>query len=354
MDSLAFRSLSTGEGAALTRPFSVDEVRRAVWDCENYKSPGPDGINFGFIKEFWDTMKEDVMRFLVEFHRNGRLAKGINSTFIALIPKVDNPQCLHDFRPISLVGSLYKILAKVLANRLRGVIGSVISDTQSAFIKGRQILDGILVANEVVDEARRSKKELILFKVDFEKAYDSIDFDYLDEVMRNMGFPTLWRKWINECIRTATAFVLVNGSPTNEFSLERGLRQGDPLSPFLFLLAAEGFHVLMESLNLNDLFVGYTVGRSDVTVVSHLQFADDTLIMGVKSWANIRSMRVILLLFEALSGLKVNFSKSHLVGVNVALSWLSEAASMLSCKVGAIPFVYLGLPIGGNARRIPF
>jgi len=252
------------------------------------------------------------------------------------------------------VGSLYKILAKVLANRLRGVIGSVISDTQSAFIKGRQILDGILVANEIVDEARRSKKELILFKVDFEKAYDSIDFDYLDEVMRNMGFPTLWRKWINECIRTATASVLVNGSPTDEFSLGRGLRQGDPLSPFLFLLAAEGFHVLMESLKVNDLFVGYTVGRSDMTVVSHLQFADDTLILGVKSWANIRSMRAILLLFEALSGLKVNFSKSHLVGVNVAMSWLSEAASMLSCKVGAILFVYLGLPISGNVRRISF
>ena len=87
MDSLAFCSLSAGEGAALTRPFSVDEVRIAVWDCENYKSPGPDGINFGFIKEFWDTMKEDVMRFLVEFHRNGRLAQGINSTFITLIPK---------------------------------------------------------------------------------------------------------------------------------------------------------------------------------------------------------------------------------------------------------------------------
>jgi len=320
MDSLAFRSLSTEEGATLTRPFSVDEVRRAVWDCENYKSPGPDGINFGFIKEFWDTLKDDVMRFLGEFHRNGKLARGINSTFIALIPKIDNPQCLHDFRPISLVSSLYKILAKVLANRLCGVIGSVISDSQSAFIKGRQILDGILVANEIVDEARRSKKELILFKVDFEKAYDSIDFDYLDEVMKKMGFPTLWRKWINECIRTATASVLVNGSPTDEFSMGRGLRQGDPLSPFLFLLAAEGFHLLMASLEVHDLFVGYKVGRSDTTVVSHLQFADDTLILGVKSWANIRSMRAILLLFEALSGLKGNFAKSQLVGVNVASS----------------------------------
>ena len=289
MDSLAFRSLSTGEGAALTRPFSVDEVRRAVWDCKNYKSPGPDVINFGFIKEFWDTLQDDVMRFLREFHRNGKLARGINSTFIALIPKIDNPQCLHDFRPISLVSSLYKILAKVLANRLRGVIGYVISDSQSVFIKGRQILDGILVANEIVDEARRSKKELILFKVDFEKAYDSIDFDYLDEVMKKMGFPTLWRKWINECIRTATASVLVNGSPTDEFPLGRGLRQGDPLWPFLFLLAAEGFHLLMASLEVHDLFAGYPVGRSDTTVVSHLQFADDTLILGVKPWANILS-----------------------------------------------------------------
>ena len=219
---------------------------------------------------------------------------------------------------------------------------------------GRQILDGILVANEIVDKACRSNEELILFKVDFEKAYDSIDFEYLDDVMKKMGFPTLWRKWINECIRTATASVLVNGSPTDEFSLGRELRQGDPLSSFLFLLAAEGFHVLMESLKVNDLFVGYKVGRRDVTVVSHLQFVDDTLILGVKSWANIRSMRAILLLFEALSGLKVNFSKSHLVGVNVTSLWLSEAASMLSCRVGAIPFVYLGLPIGGNARQISF
>jgi hypothetical protein len=172
--------------------------------------------------------------------------------------------------------------------------------------------------------------------------------------MLKMGFPTLWRKWIKECIGTATASVLVNGSPTDEFSLHRGLRQGDPLSPFLFLLAAEGFHVLMESLARNNLFSGYKVGSNDAMVVSHLQFADDTLILGEKSWANIRAMRAVLFLFEALSGLKVNFSKSLLVGVNVSASWLSEAAMVLNCKVGSIPFVYLGLPIGGNARRLSF
>ena len=101
---------------------------------------------------------------------------------------------MNDFQPISLVGSLYKILAKVLANKLRQVIDSVVSDVQSAFVKNRQIIDGILIANEVVDEARKSKKELLMFKVDFEKAYDSVEWGYLDEVMGCMSFPTLWRK----------------------------------------------------------------------------------------------------------------------------------------------------------------
>jgi hypothetical protein len=317
VENLSFRSLSVVEGSSLIRPFSESEVKDAVWDCDSFKSPGPDGVNFGFIKDFWEEMKGDVMRFISEFHRNSKLTKGLNSTFIALIPKVDSPQRLNDFRPISLVGSLYKILAKVLANRLRMVIGSVISETQSAFVKDRQILDGILIANEVVDEARRLKRELLLFKVDFEKAYDSVDWSYLEAVMGKMGFPSLWRKWIRECISTATASVLVNGSPTDEFPLERGLRQGDPLSPFLFLLAAEGLNVLMQAMVEGNRFVGYRVGGQEEVSVSHLQFADDTLLLGTKSWANVRALRAVLLLFELMSGLKVNFNKSMLVEVNI-------------------------------------
>ncbi|GAU41596.1 hypothetical protein TSUD_196650 [Trifolium subterraneum] len=260
------------------------------------------------------------------FHRNGRLSKGINATFIALIPKVESPQRLNDFRPISLVGSLYKILAKVLANRLRLVMGSVISESHTAFVRDRQILDGILIANE----------------------------GYLDAVMRRMGFPTLWRKWIKECVCTATASVLVNRSPTDEFPIERGLRQGDPLSPFLFLLAAEGLHVLMEALEEHNLFTGYRVGNSAPISVSHPQFADDTLLMGTKCWANVRALRVVLVLFETMLSLKVNFNKSMLVGVNISDSWLGEAASALGCRVGKIPFLYLGLPIGGDPRHLIF
>ena len=184
--NLPFRTLSVLEGGRLIILFSVDEVKAAVWDCDSFKSPGPDGVNFGFIKEFWHILKDDIMRFVSEFHRNGKLTKGINSTFISLIPKVDCPRRLNDFRPISLVGSMDKILAKLLANRLKVVLGSVVSESQSVFVHNGQILDGILIANEAVDEAKRCKKDLMMFKVDFEKAYDSVDWGYLDAVMAKM------------------------------------------------------------------------------------------------------------------------------------------------------------------------
>ncbi|XP_024626821.1 uncharacterized protein [Medicago truncatula] len=254
----------------------------------------------------------------------------------------------------ALVSSVYKILSKVLANRLRMVVGSVVSASQSAFIKGRQILDGILIANEVVDDAKCNDKELLMFKVDFEKAYDSVDWGYLDEVMIKMNFPTKWRCWIMECVTTATASVLVNGCSTDEFHFERGLRQGDPLSPFLFLLAAEGLDVMMSAVVSNGLFTPYTVGTQVSVSVSHLQFADDTLLIGVKSWANVRAMKAVLLLFEAVSGLKVNFHKSMLFGVNINESWLHEAAVVMHCRHGRLPFLYLGLPIGGDPRKLQF
>ena len=335
-------------------PFSVDEIKQAVWDCGSFKSLELDGVNMGFVKDFWPELRDDFMRLLSDFHRNGKLSKDINNTFIALIPKIECPRCLNDFRPISMVGSLYKVLSKVISNRLRRVMSSVISETQSAFIHGRQILDGILIANEIVEDAKRLKKDLLLFKVDFEKAFDSIDWSYLESVMRKMNFPTLWRKWIMECISTTTTSVLVNGSPTDEFKFERGLRQGDPLSPFLFLIAVEGLNVMMKALVETDLFSGYKVGANNHVSITHLQFADDTVLIRERSWANIRSMKALLLLFEATSSLKVNFHKSMLLGVNIHDSWLAEAASVLNCKLGKAPFLYLGLPIGGDPRKLKF
>jgi hypothetical protein len=172
--------------------------------------------------------------------------------------------------------------------------------------------------------------------------------------MCKMSFPILWRIWIKECKSTTTASVLVNGTPSDEFPLERGLRQGDPLYPFLFLLADEGLNIMMSEMVAANIFEGYSVGSTNAMVVSYLQFADDTLLLGVKIWANVRSMRAVLLLFEAMFGLKVNFHKSMLVGVNITESWLVEATSIMNCKVGQVPFLYLGLSIGVDPRRLEF
>ncbi|MCI20316.1 LINE-1 reverse transcriptase like, partial [Trifolium medium] len=139
--------------------------------------------------------------------------------------------------------------------------------------------------------------------VDFEKAYDSVDWKYLDFVMEKMGFIDKWRGWTSECLRTTTISVLVNGSPTKEFEVGKGLRQGDPLSLFLFLLAAEGFNLMMSKGVQLNLFEGYKVGTGDVNI-SHLQYADDTLIVGKKSWKNVRAIKANLQLFELISGLK--------------------------------------------------
>ena len=162
----------------------------------------------------------------------------------------------------------------------------------------------------MVDEAKRMHKELILFKVDFKKAYDSVDYKYLDSVMANVNFPTIWRKWIFECVGTATTSVLVNGCPTEEFPIERGLRQGDPLSPFLFLLAAEGFNVLMNAVVGADLFRGYGVGQLGEVRLTHLQFADDTIIIGEKSWQNVRTLQALLLLLRRFRDGKLTSTKA--------------------------------------------
>jgi hypothetical protein len=205
IDNLHFRQLSQTECGSLTKPFSTVEVKVAVWD-------------------FWEDLQGNVMCFISKLHWNCKLAKGIDSTFIALIPKIESPQRLNDFRPISLVGNHYKILENVLGNRLRLVIGSVVSESQTTFMRDMQTLDEVFIANEAVDEARRSKKEFMFFKVDFEKAYDSSDLGYLDDVIWNMSFPVMWRKSIRECVCMANKSILVNDIPTEEFPLERGLR----------------------------------------------------------------------------------------------------------------------------------
>jgi hypothetical protein len=188
LNGVQFQSLTTEDNTQLLAPFSCDEVREAIDSSDGNRCPGPDGFNFNFFKACWEIIKGDVMNFFSEFFNTAILPKAITASFLTLIPKKDHPQVLSEYRPICLVSSLYKLLSKVLANRLKKVLGKIISNLQYAFLPNRQILDGVLVVNELLDLAKRRKDKCLFFKVDFERAYDTVNWNFLDYMMGRMGF----------------------------------------------------------------------------------------------------------------------------------------------------------------------
>jgi hypothetical protein len=349
LDGLQFPVLSDVNNDILVAPFTAEEIDDVIMSCDGFKSPGPVGFNFAFIKSIWELMKGEVRVLFDQFHGNACLPSSIFSYFITLIPKVKDPQFLGDFRPISLLGCIYKLVSKVLAARLAKVIDFLIPKTQSAFIKGRYIVDGVVAVNEVIDYAKKSNRGCLILKVDFEKAYDSVDWGFLDYILLRFGFCDKWRAWMRACVCSGHMSVLVNGCPTEEINIKRGLKQGDPLAPHLFLLVADGLGALMRKAVEVERFRPFRIGRDGVPV-SLLQYADDTLCIGEASVENLWLLKAVLRGFEMASGLKVNFWKSSIIGVNVSNNFLDTAATFLNCRIGSLPFKYLGLPVGANPR----
>ncbi|GKA92116.1 putative RNA-directed DNA polymerase, eukaryota, reverse transcriptase zinc-binding domain protein [Tanacetum coccineum] len=317
----AMNRLSLSQSESLEIQFSHEEIKRAVWECGGDRAPGPDGFSFKFLTTFWDLIKVDVVRFVHEFFLIGTFPKGCNSSFIALIPKVIDAKFVSDFRPISLIGCQYKIIGKLLANRLSSVIGDVISPEQSAFIKGRNILDGPLIINEVMDWYRKRKKDLMIFNVDFEKAFDSLRWDFLDLVMEKLGFGHKWRSWIYGCLHNARSLVLVNGSPTTEFEAQE-----------------------------TGLFKGASVGHSNM-IISPLIYADDVIFISEWSWQNAHNLLCMLRYFYLISWLKINVNKSNIFGVSVSDERVSNMANSIGCGADIFPMNYLGVPVGCNMTR---
>lgn len=218
-------------------------------------------------------------------------------------------------------------------------------------MKGRNIFDGVLIANEVVDWWKRSHKKGVILKFDFEKAYDSVNWNFLFSMLGNFGFGRKWVGWMQECVTTARVLVLVNGSPTTEFCLEKGLRQGDPLSPFVFNIVVEGLNVMLTRAKNLGLIRGVKVGASE-EVISHLQFANDTIIFCEADWVEVLTIKRVLRCFELMSGLKINFHKSCVYEVGVEEGLLEDFAARLHYKSGKLFSTYLGLPLGANPRRL--
>ncbi|RVW53160.1 LINE-1 reverse transcriptase-like [Vitis vinifera] len=343
------------EAENLEHPFSEDEIHSALMEMNGDKAPRPDGFTMAFWQRCWVLVKEEVLDLFKEFYEQSAFIKSINNTFLVLLPKKGGgggAEDLGDFRPINLLRGLYKLLAKVLANRLKKVIGKVVSIDQNAFVMGRQILDASLIANEVIDAWQKREEKGLIYKLDIEKAYDSLNWQFFMKVMRKMGFGSKWLGWMWSCISTDKFSMLVNGVPTGFFPSSKGLRQGDPLSPYLFVMGMEVLSNLIRRAVEGGFLSGCRIrggGRQPVHI-SHMLFADDTIIFCEARKEHLTHLSWILFWFEAASGLRINLDKSEIIPVG-KVDEMEEMAAELGCKVGSMPFVYLGLPLGAPNKN---
>ncbi|GMI65454.1 hypothetical protein HRI_000214700 [Hibiscus trionum] len=335
----------------MDRPFTVEEIWETIRASDGNKAPGPDGMNLDFYKKIWPHIKDKVLRFCEDFYKGKINDKFYNHSFLAMIPKKESPKMVEDYRPISLVNSLYKIVAKILSKRLSSCISEVVGENQFAFIPGKQISDCALIANEIIDDLRKRRKTSIVFKADFRRAYNTVDWSFLDLIMQKMGFSVRWRKWISECLSLALVSVLVNGKPSKAFSIKRGLRQGCPLSPLLFNLVGEALSLLLKKADAMGFIEGVQIGSSDVSI-SHLQFADGLVVFAKGDRENVINIKRLLRVFGLASGLSLNLSKTNLFGIAVDQLTVEEWAVNLGFKAGLLPSTYLGLPLGASRNSV--
>lgn len=284
-----------------------------------------------------------------DFFKIGVINAALNETYICLIPKRKEAKTVHDYRPISLIPCTYKILARVFSERLKKVLPLTISDQQYAFVEGRQILDSALIANEIIDDWQARKLEGVVIQLDLEKAFDMVDWDFLDMVLKHKGFGEKWRKWIRACISTTSFSIIINGKSSGKFTATRGLRQGDPLSPFLFIIITVVLSQLLHQGEQQGQLSGCE-SRCGLIKINHL-FADDTLLFSNKDPFFVKKLHKIIKFFEVASGLSNNYNKSSVYGISIGTQIITRIANAWGCTTGSWPSTYLGLPLNGNPKK---
>jgi hypothetical protein len=344
--------------ASLLKPFLEEEVQCALFQMAPTKTPGPDGYPAGFFQKNWGTLGGDIYRTILGILNSGSMPNSLNTTHIALIPKIKNPSSVKDFRPISLCNVLYKIISKVLANRLKKFLNHIISPVQSAFIPGRLITDNVVVAYETLHTMHtrlKGKKGFMAVKVDMSKAYDRVEWNFLERVMEKMGFARRWIDLTMMCVRTVSYGVIVNGKVCGSITPQRGLRQGDPISPYLFLLCAEVLSSLLITANEEGTLLGVPSSRRGPSI-SHLFFADDSLLFCRSTMSQWNSLTRVLRCYEEASGQRLNNSKTSIF---FSRNTPQEDKDMIIADAG-IPTTqcfdkYLGLPaLVGRSRVSAF
>ena len=339
---LGSRAISGAQNLDLLAPISLAELRQVVFASKMDSAPGMDGFNHVFFREAWLVVRYDLLKALNHVLRTGQVLKEMNQTLISLIPKGPSTETFADYRPISVCTVPYRLLSKVLAARLRPLLSGFVSQAQSAFIKGRSISEPILLANEIISRSHREslKDPFMCLKIDLAKAFDSVDWQYLLGIMQQLGFSARWCSLISSMIN-ANFRIKMNGGVSEIYYPSNGLRQGDPLSPYLFVIAMEGFSRMMER--------GVRAGmispvRRRREHISHTLYADDLMIFSRTTTHSATSIRLVLDRFSAFSGLKANLRKCSVI-FGGASPEKDQILSILQMPEGSLPTRYLGLPL---------
>ncbi|GKB28957.1 RNA-directed DNA polymerase, eukaryota, reverse transcriptase zinc-binding domain protein [Tanacetum coccineum] len=322
MGDIVKLKLSEGEALDMIIEISDEEIKEALFDIDSSKNTGPDGFTSCFFKKAWGIIGNDICLAVKEFFTSGKILGEINATLIALVPKMDTPNKVSDFRPIACCNVLYKCIRKILTNRIKNGFSKVVSLNQSAFIPGRHIQDNILITQELLKGYnRKNGAKRCAMKIDIQKAYDTISWDFLKEVMLMVGFHETMVNWIMTCITSTSFSMCVNGEVNGFFNGRRGLRQGDPVFPYLFTLVMEAFNVTMIK-NINDLMILCNGDTESLKVVK--KSLDD---------------------FSEVSGLFPNLNKSTIFFGSISESLKEEMLQILPFKCGKLPMKYLGVPL---------
>lgn len=343
-------SLNSSVLDILNKPVTDADIQEVFFAMPKNKSPGPDGYPAEFFTGNWKAVGRDVMDAVQEFFSSGCLLQQWNTTILSLIPKKTNANRISDFRPISCCNTVYKVISKLLADRLKLILPSVISNAQSAFIPGRLLLENVLMATELVQGYNwKSISKRSMLKVDLKKAFDSVNWDFLVLILQTLGFPPSFVNLIYQCISTTRFSVSINGELCGYFKGTRGMRQGDPLSPYLFVLAMEVFsQMLYKEFDSDQIGYHPTAINPQVT---HLAFADDIMIFFDGEYGSLRHISATLETFATWSDLSMNRNKTELftAGLNTVES---TEINSIGFSVGTLPVRYLGLPLMHRKLRI--
>ncbi|XP_055960979.1 uncharacterized protein LOC126672148 [Mercurialis annua] len=342
-----FPQLDIATSTLLAKEITNDEVRMALFDLQPLKSPGVDGLHALFLQNQWSTVGPKICDFIKGIFSGQEFPREINRTLITLIPKCENPESIKSFRPISLCNVIYKIITKIIANRLKKVMPHIIGPMQTSFVEGRHITDKIILAQEALHSMRKKKgkKSFMVIKIDLEKAYDRISWDFLSETLEDIGFPTFMSKVIMSCVSTVSMNILWNSSLLDEFYPTCGIRQGDPISPYLFVLCVERLSHLINKACSNKQWKPLSMGRH-CPGLSHLFFADDLLLFSEASYEQVEIINSILDTFRSSAGQRVNKDKTKVhFSTNVPNATKNALDHNLGFQATEDLGTYLGVPL---------